>query len=85
MHKYTFTTASGEVCCSMGTIDHLCEHCRAAADAADKMAEDFDGTAPNSYSREALAALRTATVTPESTFEERFKAQRLASLMEGHS
>jgi len=43
----------------------------------------LDCTPPNPYTH-GLTALRAATATPESTFEDRWKAERLAALSTEH-
>lgn len=81
--------ADGRVCCSSsnaagqrGMPEHMCDACKAHF-AALRISQETDMTEdyapPDSYGP-ALAVLRAATATNESTFEARWKAERLREL-----
>jgi hypothetical protein len=72
---YEFLTADNRSCCKSDTIENLCEHCRAAA-----IEEAACGEVPDPYA-EGVKQLRAAAATHETTFEARYKAERLAALL----
>ena len=75
-------TNPGVVCCNAPLVEHRCPKCQAHAANAlrtNVSQEDADVkkdyAPPDSYAPH-LTKLRAATASPESTFEERYKAER---------